>query len=245
MAARSTNRPRVAIVGRGRLGSALAHALRDAGFDVDGPLGRGATAAGADVAILCVPDAEIGTAAGVIDTRVLVGHTSGATTLAPLAHREAFSIHPLVSATGAGARFTGAGCAIAGTTPRALDVAKGLAAALDMRAFEVKDEDRALYHAAASLASNAFVAVEGAAERLFAQCGVPRDRIAPLVQSSFDLWVRLGARNALTGPIVRGDEGTVARQRAAIASQAPDLIPLWDALMAATRALAAQPRTEP
>ena len=110
-----------------------------------------------------------------------------------------------------------------------------------MRAITVRDEDRALYHAAASLASNAFVTVEGAAERLFEQCGVPRDVAAPLVKSSFDLWAQLGARAALTGPVVRGDEETIARQRAAIAERAPDLIPLWDALTSATRALAAQP----
>jgi len=232
---------RIGIVGRGRLGTALAESLRAAGLFIEGPLGRGALGDGCDVVVLCVPDAEIANAARLIHHGALVGHTSGATTLAPLAPHDAFSMHPLLSVRGAGASFEGAGCAIAASSDRALETARALAAVLGMRAITVRDEDRALYHAAASLASNAFVTVEGAAERLFEQCGVPRDVAAPLVKSSFDLWAQLGARAALTGPVVRGDEETIARQRAAIAERAPDLIPLWDALTSATRALAAQP----
>ncbi|HCP61765.1 MAG TPA: DUF2520 domain-containing protein, partial [Actinobacteria bacterium] len=44
---------------------------------------------------------------------------------------------------------------------------------------------------------------------------------------------------ALTGPIARGDESTVAAHRAAIADRAPDLLGLYDALAGATRAVAA------
>jgi len=54
---------RWAIVGRGRLGPALAAGMRAAGLEVDGPLGRGATAGGADAVLLCVPDGEIAAAA--------------------------------------------------------------------------------------------------------------------------------------------------------------------------------------
>jgi predicted short-subunit dehydrogenase-like oxidoreductase (DUF2520 family) len=50
-------------------------------------------------------------------------------------------------------------------------------------------------------------------------------------------WAQLGARDALTGPIARGDEATVTRQRAAVAERTPDLLPLFDALATATRAL--------
>ena len=50
--------------------------------------------------------------------------------------------------------------------------------------------------------------------------------------------MELGAERALTGPIVRGDEATVARQREAIAQRTPELAPLFDALADATRALA-------
>src|SRR4051794_37043044 len=88
---------RWALVGAGRLGTSLAAAMRAAGLDVEGPLGRGADGAGADAVLLCVPDAEIASAARCLEDRpgLLVGHCSGATTLAPLAGRDAFSFHPL------------------------------------------------------------------------------------------------------------------------------------------------------
>jgi predicted short-subunit dehydrogenase-like oxidoreductase (DUF2520 family) len=76
------------------------------------------------------------------------------------------------------------------------------------------------------------------AERLAATTGVDREALAPLVRAAVEDWVRLGAERALTGPIVRGDEGTVARQREAIAARTPELLPLFDALADATRTLA-------
>src|SRR4051795_11380328 len=109
--------PRCAVVGHGRLGTALASALRAARVPVDGPLGRGANAQGADVVLLCVPDAEIADAAAAVTPApgLVVGHCSGATTLAPLApHADAFSLHPLMTVTGGAARFAGAPAAVAG-----------------------------------------------------------------------------------------------------------------------------------
>jgi predicted short-subunit dehydrogenase-like oxidoreductase (DUF2520 family) len=233
--------PRLAIVGRGRLGTALATALSeaDASIVVDGPLGRGADARGADAVLLCVPDSEIAVAAAAIVTGPLVGHCSGATTLVPLHPHEGFSLHPLMSVTGAGARFAGAGAAIAGDSPRALRLAHRLADALGMRAVEIADGDRAAYHAAASIASNFLVTLEAAAERLAETAGADRELLAPLVRATVENWVRLGPRDALTGPVARGDDATVATQRAAVAERAADLLPLFDALVAATRAIAA------
>ncbi|MFN2565469.1 MAG: DUF2520 domain-containing protein [Gemmatimonadaceae bacterium] len=230
---------RIAIVGRGRMGQALAAALARAGADVVGPLGRGANGDGADVVLLCVPDAQIAPAAALIAAGRLVGHCSGATTLEPLQPHEAFSMHPLLTVTGADARFDGAGCAIAGTTPRALSTAAALARTLGMRTAVVADEDRALYHAAASMASNYVVTLAGAAERLADAAGVERSLLVPLVRAAVGNWAAHGAARALTGPIARGDEGTAARQRAAVAERAPELLPVWDALAAETRSLAA------
>ena len=110
-----------------------------------------------------------------------------------------------------------------------------------MRPATVADEDRAAYHAAASIAANFLVTLEGAAERLAATAGVERSQLAPLVRAAVENWARLGAADALTGPIARGDEATVARQRAAIAERAPDLLPVFDALADATRALVPVP----
>jgi predicted short-subunit dehydrogenase-like oxidoreductase (DUF2520 family) len=232
----------VAIVGAGRLGIALAVALRAAGVPVTGPLGRGADGAGAAAVLLCVPDSEIASAAAAVTRGPLVGHCSGATTLEPLTPHEAFSLHPLMTVPeGAPPEvFHGAGAAIAGSTPRALAFARDLAAALGLRATAVADEDRAAYHAAATIASNFLVTLEGAAEQLAATAGVERALLAPLVQAAAANWARLGAEQALTGPIVRGDEETVARQRAALEERAPELLGMWDAMVEATREVAAR-----
>ena len=235
------DRARIGIVGAGRLGTAVASALRAIGLEVSGPLGRGASGDGCDIVYLCVPDVEIGPAARMIQPGRLVGHASGATSLSPLAPHEGFSAHPLISVSRAGVDFAGAGCAVAGTTERARVAATQIVTALGMRPFAISEDDRSLYHAAASLASNYFITLESEAERLFADCGVPREYIVPLVQSALDHWAEIGARNALTGPVVRGDDQTVARQREALASRAPELIPFWDVMTNATRKLAREP----
>lgn len=225
------------------MGEALVAALDAAGVAVRGPLGRGAAGDDAAVVLLCVPDREIAAAAAGVAPGPLVGHVSASSPLDLLAPHERFALHPLLSVVGAGARFAGATCAIDGSTPRALSAARGLAERLEMRAIVVSESDRALYHAAASLASNYLVTLEWMAERLAARVGVDRGALAPLVRATVEQWVALGARGALTGPIVRGDMETAARQRAAVAAAAPDLLPAWDALAAATTALAALPQS--
>jgi predicted short-subunit dehydrogenase-like oxidoreductase (DUF2520 family) len=239
------SRRRLAIVGRGRVGHALADALGAAGYDVNGPLGRGADGAGADCVLLCVPDGEIAGAAAHIASGRLVGHCSGATGLGPLAPHEAFSLHPLMTVTAAGADFAGAGAAIAGATPRAMAVARELAHALKMRPVEIAEPDRPAYHAAASVASNFLITLEAAAERIGATVGLGREQLVPLVRATVENWARLGPERALTGPVARGDEATVTAQREAVAEAAPELLDLFDALAQATRELAAQREAQP
>ncbi len=232
----------VAIVGRGRMGTALAAALRAAGTSVEGPLRRGeAPSDRATHVLLCVPDAQIETAATALRAHPgrLVGHTSAATTLAALTPHEAFSLHPLMTVTAEGAAFAGATAAVAGATERALQVAGELARRLGMQPVHIADADRAAYHAAACIASNFLVTLEGVAERLAASAGLKREPLAQLVRATVANWEQLGAELALTGPIARGDEETVACQRAAIAARLPGELELFDALTAATRRLAA------
>jgi predicted short-subunit dehydrogenase-like oxidoreductase (DUF2520 family) len=140
-------------------------------------------------------------------------------------------MHPLMTVPAA---FEGAGAAVAGSTDRALATATALAERLGMRPFEIEDGDRAAYHAAASIASNYLVALEDAAERLLGTTGASREMLVPLVRATVENWARDGAA-ALTGPIARGDEQTVARQRAAVEERAPELLELFDALAAQTR----------
>ncbi len=226
------------MIGRGRMGTALFSALQRAGVPVRGPFGRGADAAGAAVALLCVPDREIANAAAGIRDRVVVGHVSASAELSLLAPHDRFVLHPLLSVVGDCAAFAGATCAIDGSGEKALGVARALAGRLGMRARRVSPEQRALYHAAASVASNYLTTVEGLAERLAAMVGLDRSDLLPLVRSAVDNWGERGARAALTGPVARADEATVAKQRAAVQAAAPDELPLWDALVTATRALA-------
>lgn len=226
------------------MGSALASALRRVGADVRGPLKRGEAVTGGDIVLLCVPDREIAAAASTIAPGPLVGHVSASAPLDLLEPHERFSMHPLLSVVGAEAQFDGAYCAIDGSSPVALDAARALAELLGMQVKVVPREQRALYHAAASVASNFLITLEGAAERLASIVGLERDALVPLVRATVDNWARQGARAALTGPIARGDVATAARQREAVADAAPDLLPLWDALAAATRELAVAPATD-
>lgn len=238
-------RERVAVVGAGRLGTALAAALREAGWSVEGPLGRGVDPQ-ADTVLLCVPDAQIATAAATLAPRdgLLVGHCSGATTLAPLAPHEAFGLHPLMTVPAdAPTSFDGATAAVAGTSPRALATATTLATSLGMAPVEIDDDARPAYHAAASVASNFLLTLEDWAERLAASAGVPRGRLTPMVRATVDNWARHGAAPVLTGPVARGDHTTVERQRAAVEALCPEDLELFDAMVAATGRLAERGKT--
>jgi len=232
---------RVVVVGRGRVGRAIAPALSAAGIDVAGPLGRDdAPPPSADAVLLCVPDAAIAEAAAAYaGVAPLVGHTSGATPLDVLAPAgaDAFGLHPLQTFAEGDGRFDGLGCAIGGTTPGALAAADALARCLGMRPFELADADRPAYHAAASIASNFLVALEAAAERVGAAAGLDREMLVPLVRQTVENWAALGPERALTGPVSRGDEAPVARQREAVMEVAPELEDLWDELVAQTKAL--------
>ena len=81
--ARACAPDRLAIVGAGRMGMALARALSAAAIEFEGPLARGGSpSAAADAVLLCVPDAQIEAAASAVEPRagMLVGHCSAATT---------------------------------------------------------------------------------------------------------------------------------------------------------------------
>ena len=220
------------------MGRALCQALPE----LAGPYGRGFTGRDGertfDAVLLAVPDAQIASAAALIEPGPLVGHCSGASRLDVLGSREAFSVHPLMTVTERGATFGGAWAAIAGSTSRAEAVARGLTERLGMHPFAVADADRAAYHAAASIAANFLVTVEDFADRLLATTGAPRAALVPLVRAAIENWATRGGPEALTGPVARGDAETVARQRAAVEHRLPEQLALFDELCAATRRLA-------
>jgi predicted short-subunit dehydrogenase-like oxidoreductase (DUF2520 family) len=245
---------RLAVIGPGRAGRTIATAAAPTGLSVRlaGRADALDACRDAEVALICVPDGEIEgacmSAAAAVPPLRFVGHTSGATTLGALeaaseAGAEVFSLHPLQTIPDERSDLVGAPCAVAGSTPAALALAAGLASRLGMRPFEVPEESRAAYHAAAAMASNLLVALEESAADLLDRGGVDahaRDLLAPLVLRTAANWAERGP-DALTGPIARGDAATVERHLEAIRTVAPELVPVYEALAERAQALAAGP----
>ena len=230
-----------ALVGPGRAGSSLALAMQARGWTLRAVAGRAADAPSvlaasaklgapvcdvarvardADVVLIATPDGAIAAAAAAaapgLRAGALVLHLSGVCTLDELDKLrvarpdvEVGSLHPLQSLpspdTGA-ARLPGSWCAVAG--PPAVE---RLAVSLGMRPFRVADRDRVGYLAAATIASNHVVALLGQAARIADSAGVPPSALVPLVRATLDNVEELGPRDALTGPVARGDVDTVVR----------------------------------
>jgi predicted short-subunit dehydrogenase-like oxidoreductase (DUF2520 family) len=242
---------KIILAGPGRAGLSLSLAARAAGHEIVGVLGRGGAAAAAgrlhtavldwdqllpaaDLLVVGVRDDAIGEIAGRLATRAIgvraAVHLSGSVSvgaLAPLAESGLATggFHPLQSLpdpdTGA-QRLAGAWVGITAADPALHAVLSDLAGSLDMTAFELSDDRRALYHAGASAAANYVVACLALAERLFEAAGVPWEAAIPMVEAVVKNAVELGPVDALTGPIARGDVATVERQRAAIHAEIPD-----------------------
>jgi len=210
----------VKVVGRGRVGSAINARLEARGLTAG-------TDDDADLVLLCVPDQAIGDVAGRLPLGSWVAHVSGATPLTSLApHTQRFGLHPLQTFTRSrGAeQLDGAWAAVTAENKEARVRAWWLADRLGLRAFDLRDEKRVLYHAGAAMASNFLVALHRAASCLLERAGAPPEALLPLmrrtIENGFDL----------TGPIARGDWSTVDAHLAAIRSDAPELEPLYRAL---------------
>jgi len=126
------------------------------------------------------------------------------------------------------------GCTAAVTSDDRDGVAFGSSLARDLGAvpFELPDRERPLYHTAAVFAANHVVVTSAAAARLFESAAVP-DPVAamlPLQRAMLDNIELLGPAQALTGPVVRGDAGTVARNLEALAAVDPAAIPAYVAM---------------
>ena len=251
--------PRVFVLGAGRAGRGLAAALRAAGVPLAGLHGRRAdptaplpiTAgdlaphlAGADVALVAVRDAQIDGAVRELlaahpAPALALLHASGGTE--PIAYREARAsghpcgtfhpLLPLADPDDAARLFHGAWVGVDGD-PRARDVSDRLAGALGARTLEIPS-NRALYHAAAVLASN-FLGVLGAiaAEAMHA-AGVPTGESTAATRSlllaAADNLRTRDAADVITGPIARGDADTVRAHLAALAPH-PRLDTIYRAL---------------
>jgi predicted short-subunit dehydrogenase-like oxidoreductase (DUF2520 family) len=220
---------RVHVIGTGRAGGAIRGRLIERGLRVSD--GRSPDPS-AELVLLCVPDHVIAEVAAGVPTGPWVAHVSGATRLAALdPHPRRFSVHPLQTLTRQRGpeQLDGAWGAISGETDDALERAGWLADTLGLRAFEVADADRTLYHAAAVIGGNFLVTLHDVAVRLLSEVGAPEEAIVPLMARTIE------NRFDLTGPIARGDWTTVEAHLKALEERAPDLVSLYRALAEATR----------
>jgi predicted short-subunit dehydrogenase-like oxidoreductase (DUF2520 family) len=215
----------VNVIGRGRVGSAVAARLEERGIPL---LERDA-----ELTLLCVPDMAIrDLAQGLSLGHGWIGHVSGATPLSALdPHERRFSVHPLQTFTRARGpeQLDGAWAAVTAETAEARELGFELAHVLGLQPFELADEARPLYHAGAAIASNYLVTLHRVASELFAAAGAPPEALEPLMKRTIENGFEL------TGPIERGDWETVEAHRAAIREVRPDLEPLYDVLAEATR----------
>lgn len=229
--------PTLRVIGPGRAGTAMSRALEAAGWTIAAPIRHGddvrTAAEGVDLLLIATPDvnvAQVAADVAPVDSTV-VAHLAGSLTLDVLApHARRASVHPLRSIPTGDADVRGAWFAVAGDAlaERVVDDLGGHRVAID-------DANRAAYHAAACIASNHLVALLGQVERVGATVGVPLAAYLDLVRQTVDNVEALGPRDALTGPVQRGDVETVERHRTAIAG---DERPAYDAMAELARRLA-------
>jgi len=213
----------VNVIGRGRVGSAVAERLEERGVELRED---------AELVLLCVPDAAIADTARDLVPGQWVAHVSGATPLRALEpHARRFGMHPLQTFTrerGA-EQLDGAWAAVTAESEEARRHGHELARTLGLRPFDLADDVRPVYHAGAAIASNYLVTLHRAATRLFEAAGAPPEALVPLmtrtIENGFDL----------TGPISRGDWNTVDAHVRAIHEEAPELEPMYLALAEATK----------
>jgi predicted short-subunit dehydrogenase-like oxidoreductase (DUF2520 family) len=223
----------ISIVGAGRVGHAASARLsqrvptRSSGRELD--------CDGADLVLLCVPDRAIAEVAAAIPRGPWIAHTSGAVSLTALdPHERRFSLHPLQTfQPGLGPeQFDGAWGALTAESDEARAAGLALAGLLGLRPFELADEDRPAYHAAATMAASFLVTLHAAAADLMASASAPPDALEPLMRRTIDNGF------APTGPIVRRDRGTIELHLEAIRARRPQLEPLYRELADVTERLA-------
>jgi predicted short-subunit dehydrogenase-like oxidoreductase (DUF2520 family) len=204
--------------------------------------------AAADLVLLTVPDDELPQLVqGLTDTGAwaagqLVVHTSGrygTDVLAPARPQLVLglALHPAMTFTGTSVDLERlGGCCFGVTAPEpARPVAEALVVEMGAEPVWVAEQDRARYHAALSHGANHLVTLVAQAAQVLRHSGVEHpDRVLePLLQAALDGALRAGDA-ALTGPVARGDAGTVAAHVRELATETPDVLPTYVALARAT-----------
>lgn len=227
----------VVVLGAGRVGTSYARALESAGHTIVAELHRNddpSPIATASVVVVAVPDSALKEAAGFVarlaHPGTVVLHTCGLEGLAPLDDCGPLiaAIHPASPVARPGQPLEGITFGV--TCPDDLrDWCDGFVRDLGGVARFVTEEERPRYHAALSMASNFAVALAGDAADILGG----HDALVPLLRATVENIASLGPDDALTGPVVRGDAGTV---RAHLRALPAHLIEVY--VVCARRALA-------
>ncbi|MFQ6146982.1 Rossmann-like and DUF2520 domain-containing protein [Streptomyces seoulensis] len=208
----------------------------------------------AELVLLTVPDDALpGLVAGLAETGAvrpgqLLVHTSGrfgAKVLDPALRAGALplALHPAMTFTGTPVDVQRlAGCSFGVTAPEELRMAaEALVIEMGGEPEWVAEDRRPLYHAALALGANHLVTLVAQAMELLREAGVeaPDRMLGPLLGAALDNSLRSGDA-ALTGPVARGDAGTVAAHVAELRRYAPQTLAGYLAMARATadRALA-------
>ena len=208
----------------------------------------------AELVLLTVPDDVLPalidglSATGSWQAGQLVVHTSGrygtAIFDATVGHHVlGLALHPAMTFTGTSMDLLRlVDCCFGITAPAPLrPVAEALVVEMGAEPVWIEEQDRPMYHAGLSHGANHLVTLVAQAMQIVASAGVqePQRLVAPLLHAALDNALRLGD-GALTGPVARGDAGTVAAHLEQLNQQTPDIRPTYVALARATaeRALA-------
>lgn len=109
-----------------------------------------------------------------------------------------------------------------------LGILQEMANALGGRWIKIKAGDRAVYHAAAVMACNYLVTLVKMATDLWQTFGVPRkeatEALLPLIRGTVHNLETIGLPQCLTGPIARGDSGTIKKHLEALERVSPDTL---------------------
>lgn len=208
----------------------------------------------AELVLLAVPDDALADLAqGLSTTRAwqagqIVAHTSGrhgAAVLDPVRRHHAFpiAIHPAMTFTGTALDLARLHECCFGVTAddRILPIASALVLDIGAEPVMIAEADRIAYHCALAHGSNHLVTLTAQAMQILDHAGVetPSHVLRPLLSAALDNALRL-RDGALTGPVARGDTGTVAAHVEVLRERVPDVLATYRALATATAARAVE-----
>ena len=208
----------------------------------------------AELVILAVPDDALADLARGLSTTgawqagQIIAHTSGrhgAAVLEPVRRHHSFpvAIHPAMTFTGTTMDLDRLHDCCFGVTAdeQILPIASALVLDMGAEPVTIAEEDRVAYHCALAHGSNYLVTLTSQAMEILDAAGVeePAHVLRPLLYAALDNALRLRDA-ALTGPVARGDVGTVSTHLDVLSERVPDVLATYRALATATAARAVE-----